>query len=43
MLGPEQLIVQLKNVPVLAPEMFAKFAKFAKFKLITRHGLGTIP
>jgi hypothetical protein len=30
-LGPEQLIVQLKNVLIPAPEMFAKFAKFAKF------------
>ena len=46
MLGPEQLIVQLKNVLVPAPEMFAKFAKFAKFanfEPITRRGRGAIP
>ena len=44
--GPEQLIVQLKNVLVPAPEMFAKFAKFAKFanfEPITRRGRGAIP
>ena len=34
-LGPEQPIVQLKNVLVPAPEMFAKFAKFAKFANFT--------
>jgi hypothetical protein len=36
-LGPEQLVVQLKNVLVPTPEMFAKFAKF---KPITRRGWG---
>jgi hypothetical protein len=41
--GPEQLIVQLKNVLVPAPEMFAKFAKFANFKPITLRGRGAIP
>jgi hypothetical protein len=39
-LAPEQLVVQLKNVLVPAPEKFAKFAKFAKFKPITRRGWG---
>jgi hypothetical protein len=36
-LGPEKLVVQVKNVLVPTPEMFAKFAKF---KPITRRGWG---
>jgi hypothetical protein len=39
-IGPEQLVVQVKYELVPTPEMFAKFAKFAKFKPITRRGWG---
>jgi hypothetical protein len=35
-LGPEQPIVQLKNLRVPAPEIFAKFANFTVIATLTR-------